>query len=134
MVIRLQSCNKKAFLIAKLKIIILYCLCLILKILILILNYQKSNVYNNKKSLHPYLFIYKGLMQRFVVQSVLCERLCYALLFRHSFLFVTCAEERRVGISERFVSDISFALCVNIAYAFFEARRESQPPSGVGIS
>ena len=88
----------------------------------------------NKKSLHLYLFIYKGLMQGFVVQSVLCERLFYAILFRHSFLFVTCAEERRVGIGERFVSDITVALRVNIAYAFFDARRESQPPSGVGIS
>ena len=73
-------------------------------------------------------------MQGFVVQSVLCERLFNAVPFRHSFLFVTRAKERRVGIGERFISDISFALGVNIAYAFFEARRESQPPSGVGIS
>ena len=73
-------------------------------------------------------------MQGFVVQSVLCERLLYALLLRHSFLFVTCSEERRVGIGERFISDISFALCVNIAYTFFDARRESQPDSGVAIS
>ena len=101
--------------------------------LILVLNYQKNNIYN-KKSLHLYLFIYKGFMQGFVVQSVLCERLFNAVPFRYSFLFVTCAEERRVGIVERFISDIYFALCVNIAYAFFEARRESQPPSGVGIS
>lgn len=86
----------------------------------------------NKKSLHPHLFIYKGLMQGFIVQSVLCERLFYDLLFRHSFLFVTCAEERRVGIGERFVSDITVALCVNIAYAFFDARRESQPAPSPG--
>lgn len=101
--------------------------------LILVLNYKKNNIYN-KKSLHPYLFIYKGLMQGFVVQSVLCERLFYAILFRHFFLFVTCAEERRIGIVEHLICDIVLALCVNIAYAFFDARRESQPPSGVGIS
>ena len=35
---------------------------------------------------------------------------------------------------ETLCCDIVVALCVNIAYAFFDARRESQPPSGVGIS
>ena len=44
--------------IAKLKINILYYLGLILKMLILILNYQKSNMYN-KKSLHLYLLYIK---------------------------------------------------------------------------
>lgn len=62
------------------------------------------------------------------------ERLFYALLCRCFFFFVTCAEERRVGIVEHFLSDIAFALSVNIAYAFFDARSESQPPSGSGIS
>ena len=61
------------------------------------------------------------------------ERLFLALLCRRSFF--TCAEERRVGIVEHFLSDIAFALCVNIAYPFFEARSESQPPvSGSVIS
>lgn len=35
---------------------------------------------------------------------------------------------------ETLCSDIAFALCVNIAYAFFDAKRESQPASGAGIS
>ena len=35
---------------------------------------------------------------------------------------------------ETLCCDIVVALRVNIAYAFFDARRESQPPSGVGIS
>ena len=56
--IRLQSCNKNAFLTAKLKINILYCLGLVLKTLILALIYQKSNMYN-KKSLHLYLLYIK---------------------------------------------------------------------------
>ena len=65
-IIRLQSSNKKkAFLIAKLKIIILYCLGLVLKMLILVLIYQKSNVYN-KKIPESTPFIYKGLMQGLV--------------------------------------------------------------------
>ena len=65
-IIRLQSSNKKkAFLIAKLKTFILYCLCLVLKTLILVLIYYNSNMYN-KKNLHQYLFIYKGLMQGLV--------------------------------------------------------------------
>ena len=34
--------------IAKLKINILYCLGLLLKMLILVLNYQKNNMYNKK--------------------------------------------------------------------------------------
>ena len=133
-IIRLQSSNKKkSFLIAKLKINILYCLGLILKMLILILNYQKNNIYN-KKIPASIPFIYKGLMQGFVVQSVLCERLFCALLYSHLFFFVTCAEERRISIVEHLICDIVLALRVNIAYAFFDARRESQPPSGVGIS
>ena len=49
----------------------------------------------------------------------------------HLFAF---AEESRLYIVERLCSDIAFALCVNIAYAFFEARSESQPPSGDAIS
>lgn len=57
--IHLQSCNRKGFLIAKLKINILYYLCLILKMLILILNYQKNNIYN-KKIPASTPFIYKG--------------------------------------------------------------------------
>lgn len=51
--------------IAKLKINILYCLGLILKMLILVLNYQKSNIYN-KKIPASIPFIYKGLMQGLV--------------------------------------------------------------------
>ena len=48
-IIRLQSSNKKkAFLIAKLKINILYCLGLVLKTLILALIYHNSNMYNKK--------------------------------------------------------------------------------------
>ena len=50
--------------IAKLKINILYCLGLILKILILILNYQKSNMYKKIPASIP--FIYKVLMQGLV--------------------------------------------------------------------
>lgn len=42
------------------------------------------------------------------------------------------AEESRLYIVERLCSDIAFALCVNIAYAFFDARRESQPASSPG--
>lgn len=49
----------------------------------------------------------------------------------HLFAF---AEESRLYIVECLCSDIAFALCVNIAYTFFDARRESQPPSGVAIS
>ena len=60
------------------------------------------------------------------------ERSFYALLCRRFFFFVTCAEVRRIGIVERFLSDIVLALCVNIAYSFFDARSESQPFSSVG--
>ena len=91
-------------------------------------------MYNKKNPCIHTFYTYKGLMQGFVVQSVLCERFFNAIPYRNSFLFVTCAEKRRVGICERFISDISFALCVNIAYTFFDARRESQPASGVAIS
>ena len=49
--------------------------------------------------------------------------------------FVAYAEERRVGIVELLGGDIAFALSVNIAYSFFDARSESQPPvSGAAIS
>lgn len=60
------------------------------------------------------------------------ERSFYALLCRRSVFFVTCAEERRIGIVERFFCDIVLALLLNIAYSFFEARSESQPFSSVG--
>ena len=92
MIKRLRQCNKKAFLIAKLKINILYCLGLILKMLILVLIYKKNNIYNKKNPCIHTFFIYKGLMQGFVVQSILCERLFCALLYRHLFFFATCAE------------------------------------------
>ena len=59
------------------------------------------------------------------------ERLFLALLCRCSF-FVAYAEERRVGIVELLGGDIAFALSVNIAYSFFEARSESQPFSSAG--
>lgn len=52
--------------------------------------------------------------------------------------FLTCGRRFTYGFllsfTEHFLSDIALALCVNIAYAFFDARRESQPPSGVAIS
>ena len=102
--------------------------------LILVLNYQKSNIYDKKNPCIHTFYTYKGLMQGFVLQSVLCKRSFNAVPFRHSFLFVTRAKERRVGIGERFISDIVLALRVNIAYAFFEARRESQPSLGAAIS
>ena len=52
--------------------------------------------------------------------------------------FLTCGRRFTYGFllsfTEHFLSDIALALCVNIAYAFFDARRESQPDSGVAIS
>ena len=52
--------------------------------------------------------------------------------------FLACGRRFTYGFllsfTERFISDIALALCVNIAYTFFEARRESHPPSGSGIS
>lgn len=60
------------------------------------------------------------------------ERSFYALLCRCSFFSVTCTEERRIGIVKHFFCDIAFALLLNIAYSFFEARSESQPFSSVG--
>ena len=52
--------------------------------------------------------------------------------------FLTCGRRFTYGFllsfTEHFLSDIVLALRVNIAYAFFDARRESQPPSGAGIS
>ena len=52
--------------------------------------------------------------------------------------FLTCGRRFTYGFllsfTEHLFSDIVLALRVNIAYAFFDARRESQPPSGVGIS
>ena len=100
--------------------------------LILVLNYQKSNIYDKKNPCIHTFYTYKGLMQGFVLQSVLCKRSFNAVPFRHSFLFVTRAKERRVGIGERFISDIVLALRVNIAYPFFEARSESQPAPSDG--
>lgn len=60
------------------------------------------------------------------------ERSFYALLCRCSFFSVTCTEERRIGIVEHFFCDIAFALLLNIAYPFFDARSESQPASSAG--
>lgn len=63
------------------------------------------------------------------------ERLLLALLCRCAFLSVAYTEEGRVGIVELLCGDIAFALCLNIAYPFFDARSESQPPvSGSVIS
>lgn len=57
---------------------------------------------------------------------------------RCGLAFLTCGRRFTYGFllsfTEHFLSDIVLALGVNIAYTFFDARRESQPDSGAGIS
>ena len=60
------------------------------------------------------------------------ERLSLSLLcFCRVHLFAF-AEESRLYIVECLCSDIAFALLLNIAYPFFEARSESQPAPSDG--
>ena len=83
--------------------------------------------------------MYKGIdagtSYNYKIIYLFCERLLLALLCRCVFLSVAYTEERRVGIIELLSGDIAFALCLNIAYSFFDARSEFQPPvSGSAIS
>lgn len=53
------------------------------------------------------------------------ERLVSVRIRRSHYRFLRVRLERLFG-------DIAFALCLNIAYSFFDARRESHPFSSVG--